>query len=129
MIDFKRLVQEQREEIIKTRRALHRIPEIGFCEKKTAAFVADYLEKIGLRVKTGITKTGVVGLLEGGQKGKTLMIRADMDAIKVEEETGLPFASTHQGIMHACGHDGHMAMALAAAKILRKTKEKLRGPI
>ena len=87
------------------------------------------MEKIGLRVKTGIAKTGVVGLLEGGQKGKTLMIRADMDAIKVEEETGLPFASIHQGVMHACGHDGHMAMALAAATILRKTKEELRGPI
>jgi amidohydrolase len=129
MIDFKKLVQEQKEEIIKTRRALHRIPEVGFCEEKTSAFVAEHLNKIGLRVKTGIAKTGVVGLLEGGEKGKTLMIRADMDAIKVEEETGLPFASTHQGVMHACGHDGHMAMALAAATILSKSKGALKGNI
>ncbi len=129
MIDFKRWVQEQREEIIETRRALHRIPEVGFCEKKTSAFVAEHLNKMGLRVKTGIAKTGVVGLLEGGDKGKTLMIRADMDALKVEEETGLPFASTHPGVMHACGHDAHMAMALAAANILSKTKGALKGNI
>lgn len=129
MIDFKKLVQEQREEVIKTRRALHRIPEVGFCEEKTSAFVAEHLNKIGLRVKTGVAKTGVVGLLEGGDKGKTLMIRADMDALKVEEETGLPFASTHQGIMHACGHDAHMAMALSAATILSRNKGALKGNI
>lgn len=129
MINFKRLVQDQKEDIIETRRALHRIPEVGFCEEKTSTFVAEYLGKIGLGVKTGIAKTGVAGLLELGEGGKTLMIRADMDAIRVEEETGLPFASTHEGVMHACGHDGHMAMALGAATIFSKNKEGLKGNI
>ncbi|MBW1803305.1 MAG: amidohydrolase, partial [Deltaproteobacteria bacterium] len=129
MIDFKKLVQDQKEDIINTRRALHKIPELGFCEKKTAAFVADYLEKTGLRVETGIAETGVVGLLELGEGGKTLMIRADIDALPLQEETGLPFASTHEGVMHACGHDGNMAMALGAASILSRNRDRLKGHI
>ena len=129
MIDFKKRVQEQREAIIKTRRELHQIPEIAFCEKKTSAYVAEYLKKCGLKTETGIAETGVVGLLEFGEGGKTLMIRADMDALQLPEKTGLPFASTHEGVMHACGHDGHMAMVLGAASILAKTNEKLKGSI
>ena len=129
MIDFKKLVQDQKEAIINTRRELHRIPEIAFCEKKTSAFVSEYLKKIGLTIETGIAKTGVVGLLELGERGKTLMIRADMDAIQVQEKTGLPFSSTHEGIMHACGHDAHMAMALGAASIFSKIKENMKGNI
>jgi amidohydrolase len=129
MIDFRKVVQDQKETVIKIRRELHRIPEIAFCEKKTSAFVAAYLKKIGLRIETGIAQTGVVGLLELGEKGKTLMIRADMDALQVHEETGLPFASTHRGFMHACGHDAHMAMALGAATVLSRIKEKLKGNI
>ncbi len=129
MIDFKRLVEDQKDTVITARRELHRIPELGFCEKKTSAFVADYLRKTGLKVKTGIAETGVVGLLESGKMGKTLMIRADMDALPLKEETGLPFASIHEGMMHACGHDAHMAMALGAASILNRAKEDWRGNI
>jgi amidohydrolase len=129
MVDFKRMVQDQKEETIRIRRELHKIPEIAFHEKKTAAFVAEYLTKLGLKVATGVAKTGVAGLLELGGKGKTMMIRADMDALQLEEETGLPFASIHKGCMHACGHDAHMAMALGAASILSKIKEKLKGNI
>ena len=129
MIDFKRVVEDQKNAVINARRELHRIPEMGFCEKKTSAFVADYLRKTGLKVETGIAGTGVVGLLETGKKGKTLMIRADMDALPLKEETGLPFASIHEGMMHACGHDAHMAMALGAASILGRIKGDLKGSI
>lgn len=129
MIDFRKMVQGEKEAIIKARRELHRIPEIAFCEKKTSAFVSEYLKKKGLKIETGVAKTGVVGLLELGNKGKTLMIRAEMDALQVQEKTGLPFASTHKGFMHACGHDGHMAMALGAATLLSNIKEKLKGNV
>jgi len=129
MIDFRKLAQDEKETIIKTRRALHRIPETAFCEKKTSAFLSKYLKELGLEVETGIAKTGVVGLLKLGKPGKTLMIRADMDALPLEEDTGLPFASTHDGCMHACGHDAHMAMVLGTASILSRIKEKLGGHI
>ncbi len=129
MFDFKRRVQDEREAIITARRELHRIPETAFDERKTAALVADRLSRMGLYVETGVAGTGVVGLLEFGKEGKTLMIRADMDALPVAEKTGLPFASTHDGFMHACGHDAHMAMALGAASILSKIKGELKGRI
>jgi amidohydrolase len=129
MIDFKKIVQEQKQTTIDMRRELHRIPETAFCEEKTSAFVADRLRSLGLKVQTGIAKTGVVGLLELGTEGRTLMIRADMDALPVEEKTGLPFASTHRGVMHACGHDAHMAMALGAASVLSRFKGEWKGNI
>jgi amidohydrolase len=129
MIDFKKIVQEERQATIDIRRDLHRIPEMAFCEEKTSAFVSKHLRKLGLKVETEIAKTGVVGLLELGKEGKTLMIRADMDALQVQEKTGLPFASTHEGVMHACGHDAHMAMALGAASVLSKIRGKLKGNI
>jgi amidohydrolase len=129
MIDFKKLVQEEKQATVDIRRELHRIPEIAFCEQKTSAFVSDRLRTLGLKVETGIAKTGVVGLLELGKEGKTLMIRADMDALPMQEKTGLPFASTHEGVMHACGHDAHMAMALGAASVLSKIRGKLKGQI
>jgi amidohydrolase len=129
MIDFKTIVQQERQATIDIRRALHRIPEMAFCEQKTSAFVSDRLRNSGLKVEAGIARTGVVGLLELGKEGKTLMIRADMDALPVQEKTGLPFASIHEGVMHACGHDAHMAMVLSAASLLSKIKDKLKGNI
>jgi amidohydrolase len=123
------LAGDHKDIVIAARRELHKIPERGFCENKTASFIADYLRKTGLKVKTGIAKTGVVGLLETGKRGKTLMIRADMDALPLKEETGLPFASTHEGMMHACGHDAHMAMALGAASIFNRFKKDLKGNV
>ncbi len=122
-------VQNLKQEMISTRRDLHRIPETGFNEVKTSAYVAERLKGLGLEVQTGIATHGVVGLLKTGKPGPTLMIRADMDALPIAEETGLAFASTHPGCMHACGHDSHMAMALGAAAALCRLQDRIKGNI
>ncbi|MCF8144038.1 MAG: amidohydrolase [Deltaproteobacteria bacterium] len=128
-MDLKQIVSEEKARIIDVRRDLHRIPEIGFQVEKTSAYVARCLKAEGLSVQTGIARSGVVGLMETGSPGPCLMIRADMDALPVREETGLPFTSTHENAMHACGHDGHMAMALGAARILNRFKHTLKGRV
>ena len=94
-------------------------------KKKPLLLFRHRLRRLGLKVETGIAKTGVVGLLELGKEGKTLMIRADMDALPVQEKTGLPFTSTHEGVMHACGHDAHMAMALGAASASQQDQRRM----
>ena len=109
------------------RRTLHASPELGYEERATAAFVAERLRAFGLDVVAeGIGGTGVVGVLHGakGPRGeaRTVMLRADMDALPIEEATGLPYASTRPGVMHACGHDGHTTMLLGAAKRLAETR-------
>jgi amidohydrolase len=129
MVNVKELVKEQKDLIINTRRDLHKIPETAYTEKKTASYVTDYLKREGLEVQTGIAKFGVVGLMRTGKPGPTLMIRADMDALPLLEKTGLAFSSTHEGIMHACGHDAHMAVALGTATVLNKIKSQLSGNI
>jgi amidohydrolase len=128
-MDIKMLVQEHRDLLIKIRRDLHRIPETAYTEKKTSAYIIDYLQREGLSLRTGVAKYGVVGLLEPLKSGATLMIRSDIDALPVTEETGLEFASTHEGAMHACGHDGHMAMVLGAATVLNRLKDRLEGNV
>ena len=95
MVDIRQLVSEHKELVINTRRDLHRIPETAYTEKKTSAYVTEYLNREGLQVQSGIATYGVVGLLKTGRPGATLLIRADMDALPLTEETGLPFASTH----------------------------------
>jgi amidohydrolase len=129
MLDIRQLVTDQKDLIINLRRDLHRIPETAYTEKKTSAYVANYLNKLQLEVKTGIARYGVVGLMKTDRPGPTLMIRADMDALPLKENTGLAFASEHEGAMHACGHDAHMAMVLGAATVLSKIKDKLTGNI
>jgi len=129
MINIKEHVAEQKDFIIQTRRDLHRIPETAYTERKTSAYVTDVLTGEGLQVQTGIARFGVVGLMDTKRPGPTLMIRADMDALPIEEETGLPFASIHQGAMHACGHDAHMTMVLGAARVLKKINDGLDGNI
>jgi amidohydrolase len=129
MIDLEKLVSGYKETMIRIRRDLHRIPEPAYTEEKTSAYVAEYLEKEGFQVQTGIAQYGVVALMETGRAGKTLLIRSDMDALPVQEETGLDFASTHNGAMHACGHDGHMSMVLTAATALKQIKDDLKGHI
>jgi len=129
MVNVKELVQKHKEQIVGIRRELHQIPEPAYTEKKTSARVADHLKTAGLDVQTGIAKFGVVGLLRTERPGPTLMIRADMDALPVTEQTGLSFSSTHAGAMHACGHDAHMAMVLGAALVLSQMKDKLKGNI
>jgi len=129
MDEIRDAVTRRGPEVTAYRRHLHRIPETGFKEVKTAAYVAEQLTRIGLEVRTGVAGTGVVGLLRTGKPGQTLMIRADMDALPIAEETGLAFASTHPGCMHACGHDAHMAMALGAAAVLNDLKARLGGTV
>lgn len=128
-MDFKTIVSEYKDRIIRMRRDLHRIPEPENLQKKTSAYVADFLAKEGLEVQTGIAESGVVGLMRSSKPGKTVMLRADIDALPIEEQTGLPFASTHKGAMHACGHDAHMSMVLNAAGILNQFKDNLKGTI
>ncbi|MEW6662270.1 MAG: M20 metallopeptidase family protein [Bacillota bacterium] len=115
------------EEIIDVRRKVHQYPELGFEENETARLIAGKLQSMGLEVTQGVGRTGVVGLLRGEQPGPTLAIRADMDALPILEKTGLPFASCRPGLMHACGHDAHVAVVLGAAMILNGFRSLLRG--
>jgi hippurate hydrolase len=105
-------------EFIQLRRDIHRHPELAYAEHRTADLVAAKLESWGYAVHRGLGGTGVVGTLQRGQGTRRLGLRADMDALPIEETTGLPWASAHPGVMHACGHDGHTAMLLAAAKTI-----------
>ncbi len=129
MTEIKNIIQEIREDVIGIRRRVHQYPETAFTEEKTSRYVAERLSDEGLAVKTGIAQYGVSADLDSGRPGPTLLIRADMDALPIEEATGLPFASKHPGRMHACGHDGHVAMALGAARVLNKLKGSFTGRI
>ena len=129
MSDIHRRVQEQKDFIIQTRRDLHRIPETAFNEEKTAAYLAKAIEGLDMDVETGIATHGIVALMKTGRPGPTILFRADMDALPIKEATGLPFASTHAGVMHACGHDAHMAMVLGTAKVLNQLRDGLYGNI
>jgi amidohydrolase len=116
-----------REEMIDLRRDFHRYPELGMEEERTAGVVANRLEGLGLKVSTGIGKTGVVGLLEGKGPGNTLLLRADMDALPIQEENNVSYRSEKKNVMHACGHDGHMAILLTVAKVLSAHREDFSG--
>jgi amidohydrolase len=111
------------------RRDFHMHPELGFREIRTGGIVAKELESLGIEVTKGVGKTGVVGLLEGAKPGPTLLLRFDMDALPITEETGAEYASQNPGAMHACGHDGHTAIGLTVAKILNGYREQLNGTI
>ena len=123
--------------VIEWRRHLHQYPELSNREVKTAKYVEDNLRRLGLEVRTGIAKTGVVGILKGAQPGPVIGLRADMDALPVTERVPLPFASKEKaeyngqtvGVMHACGHDTHVAMLLGAAEVLSGMKDKIKGTI
>jgi amidohydrolase len=129
MDDLKSLVRAHRDTIVRMRRDLHRIPETAYKEEKTSKYVAQYLSSLGLDVQSGIAKFGVVGIKKMGAAGKTLMLRSELDALPIKEATGLSFASTHPEAMHACGHDGHMAMVLGAATVLADLYSRLSGHI
>ncbi|OYX44648.1 MAG: amidohydrolase [Rhodobacterales bacterium 32-67-9] len=105
------------------RQDFHAHPEIGFQEVRTSAKVAAYLESWGITVTRGIGGTGVVGVLEGARPGRSIGLRADMDALPMDEETNLPYRSTTPGVFHGCGHDGHMTMLLGAARYLAETRD------
>ncbi|MBT9158477.1 MAG: N-acyl-L-amino acid amidohydrolase [Firmicutes bacterium] len=117
------------EEIIAWRRHIHAHPELGYAEFQTAEFVAGKLGEWGLEVHAGVGGTSVVGVLHGASAGRSVALRADMDALPVTEETGLSFASRNPGCMHACGHDGHTAMLLGAAKVLAAKQSEIAGTV
>ena len=132
-----KLADQQQAQVIAWRRDIHEHPELGNQETRTAALVADHLRKLGLEVQTGVGRTGVVALLKGGKPGPVVALRADMDGLPVTEAAGLPFASKVRtqyngqevGVMHACGHDTHVAMLLGAAEVLSQMKKDLPGTV
>jgi amidohydrolase len=111
------------------RRDFHMHPELGFREIRTGGIVAKELEALGIEVTKGVGKTGVVGYLEGSKPGPTILLRFDMDALPITEDTGAEYTSENPGVMHACGHDGHTAIGLTVAKILNEQKNELSGSI
>jgi amidohydrolase len=129
MKDFYQEAKDLFEYMQVLRRDFHRHPELGFKEVRTAGVVARELSQMGLEVSTGIAETGVVALLEGKKPGSVVLLRFDMDALPVHEETGVEYASMAPGIMHACGHDGHIAVGMAVARILNEVREDLSGTV
>ncbi|HUK49417.1 MAG TPA: carboxypeptidase CpsA [Terriglobales bacterium] len=129
MIDLLKDVHEFEDEIIKTRRRIHERPELSFKEYETARLVAQKLRGLRINVTTGVGGNGVVGLLKGSHPGRVVGLRADMDALPVNEETDEPFKSKNRGVMHACGHDTHVAMLLGAAMLLDKHRDALHGSV
>ncbi len=118
--------------LVEWRRDFHRHPELGFQEVRTAGVVAAHLQELGLEVSTGVGKTGVIAMVEPDdpQDGsETVMLRFDMDALPIHEETGLPYASENAGVMHACGHDGHTAIGMGVAQLLTRHRNELPGRV
>jgi amidohydrolase len=111
------------------RRDFHRHPELGFQEIRTAGIVARELSQLGIEVSSGVGKTGVIGILEGDHPGPTVLVRFDMDALPIEEETQAEYASLNSGVMHACGHDGHTAIGLTVARMLNNRRAELAGSV
>ncbi len=118
------------DDLVATRRRLHAAPELSMAEHETAAYVAAELSKLGLdEVRTGIGQTGVLGTLRGGRPGPVTLLRADMDALPITELNDVPYRSQHAGVMHACGHDGHVAILLAAARTLAARRAEIPGTL
>lgn len=126
---MKELANAQHAELVNIRRHLHENPELGFEEVATAQYIADYLAGLGLEVTRQVAKTGVVALIRGVQPGKTVAIRADMDALPIQELNEVPYKSKHPGKMHACGHDAHVAAAIGAARILWELRDQINGNV
>ncbi|WP_308365516.1 MULTISPECIES: M20 family metallopeptidase [unclassified Microbulbifer] len=135
--DADQLLNKTESKVIEWRRHIHRNPELGNREFETAKYIASHLKSLGMEVETGVAHTGVVGLLKGGKPGPTVALRADMDALPVSERVDLPFASKVKttyndeevGVMHACGHDTHVAMLMGAAEVLTGMREQLNGNV
>jgi amidohydrolase len=111
------------------RRDLHQHPELAFQEFRTSGVIAKELRDLGLEVTTGVAKTGVLAMIEGAKPGPVIMLRFDMDALPIEEKTGAEYASQNAGVMHACGHDGHVAIGLTVARLLNDMREEMAGSI
>lgn len=116
-------------EMVKIRRYLHQYPELSFQEYKTAAYIADFYENLGIPYQTGVGGNGVVATLTGAKPGKTIALRADFDALPIQDEKDVLYKSKVDGVMHACGHDGHTATLLSLAKVMKNYQEELPGTI
>ncbi len=114
-------------ELVEIRRHVHRNPELSYAEYETAAFISSRLDAMGIEHRTGIAGTGIVGFIrgEGAGSGLTIGLRADMDALPVTEAPGAEYRSLNEGVMHACGHDAHIAMLLGSAEIIKKPAERI----
>lgn len=123
------LLEQHYEEIVDIRRHLHQHPELSFEEVETPKYIAAYHSKLGHEVRIGVGGRGVVATLKGGRPGKTVALRADFDALPIQEENDVPYKSKVDGVMHACGHDGHTATLLVLAKVLNQLKDELEGNI
>jgi carboxypeptidase Ss1 len=128
-MDFLAAAKQIEPEVIKTRRTVHQRPELAYKEKGTAKLVAEKLESFGISVRRGVGGTGVLGTVKGSKKGRVVGLRADMDALPVQEMADVAFRSKVDGVMHACGHDTHVAMLLGAAKIIAQHKNELHGTV
>lgn len=122
-------IYEMKEWLIEIRREIHMYPELGFEEVRTSRLVSDWLERMGLEVRRGVVETGVVALLRGNPPGKTIALRADMDALPIEELNPVPYASKIKGKMHACGHDAHVTILLGVARFFSSIRDQVKGNI
>ena len=135
--DASRRIAQVMPKVVAWRRDVHQHPELGNREVRTAKLVADHLRALGMEVKTGVAHTGVVGVLKGGKPGPVVALRADMDALPVTEQVNLPFASKARatyngqevGVMHACGHDNHVAILMGVAEVLAGMRAELAGTV
>lgn len=130
MIDaIREIAGDIQPELVELRRALHRNPELAFEEHETARRIDEELSDLPVSVRTGVAETGVVAVLEGARSGPVITLRADIDALPIQEENDVPYASEVEGVMHACGHDVHTACLIGAARILSRIRDDLRGSL
>lgn len=125
--DFRSFAVSLKDDLSALRRDLHQNPELGFQEFRTAKIIADYLKSLGLEVQSGLAETGLSTVIHGSLPGPVILLRFDMDALPIVEENQIPYASINPGVMHACGHDGHVAVGLAAARMLAERRGQLPG--
>jgi amidohydrolase len=128
-MDFEADAHAMQDQLIAWRRDLHMHPELGFQETRTSRLVAEHLMRLGYRVYTGVAKTGVIGILQGVRPGPTVMLRFDMDALPIQEENQVAYASQTPGVMHACGHDGHVTIGLGTAALLQRHRTEWAGTV
>lgn len=122
-------IDQSYDEMVEIRRYLHQYPELSFHEEETAQYIASFYEKLGIPYETKIGGNGVIATLKGGKPGKTIALRADFDALPIDDEKDVAYKSTVPGVMHACGHDGHTATLLILAKVMQSFQEQLEGTI
>ena len=129
MVDFVKEAKDIEDDVIRWRRDFHKHPELSFEEVRTAGIIADHLKSLGIETQTGVGKTGVIGTLHGKGEGPTIMLRFDIDALPIQQESDDEFASVYEGKMHGCGHDGHAAIGMGVASVLAKNPDAFCGTV